>query len=62
MLFSTLPTHIAAYSQRTKDKEPTMKNVWSIPKKEKCVDCGKHRTAITGKQMKRGFVCHGCAK
>ena len=59
-LFSTNPAHIAAFSQRTEQSKPTMQNVWAIPKKEKCVDCGVRRTEATGIYKKRVFVCGMC--
>lgn len=59
-LFSAQPCSIERYAQRTADARPSMANVWSIPKKAKCTDCGKHRTEASGVMKKRGWICGEC--
>lgn len=60
MLFSNNPSTVAKYQQATDEKKVSMPNICRIPKREKCVDCGKHRTHATGVMKKRGFVCAMC--
>lgn len=59
-MFSTNPSTFERYAQRTADTKPSMDNVTSIPKRAKCVDCGKQRTEMSGQYKKRGFVCGMC--
>lgn len=60
MIFSAEPSSFSAYQTRTNEQKESFSNVWAIPKKAKCVDCGKHRTEVSGKYKKRGFVCVMC--
>lgn len=60
MMYSAEPSTFERYAQRTADSMPSMANVTLIPKRAKCVDCGKQRTEISGKYKKRGFVCGMC--
>lgn len=50
------------FRQNTEKRTSQMIGVTSIPKRCRCVRCGKMRTEITGKHRKVGFVCHGCCQ
>lgn len=60
MIFSAEPSSFSAYQTRTNEQKESFSNVWAIPKKAKCTDCGKHRTEASGVMKKRGWVCGEC--
>jgi hypothetical protein len=58
MNLCTHPRHTEAYRQVTANQ--TMVGVTCFPKREKCICCEKQRTAATGTQTAKGFVCGMC--
>ncbi|MEN6629845.1 MAG: hypothetical protein ABFC42_09385 [Sulfuricella sp.] len=59
-LFSAQPESIERYAMRTSDMKPSMPNVYLIPRRAKCTDCGKPRTEASGVMKKRGWICGMC--
>lgn len=55
------PERIQAYRERTQ-RLGNMLNVLVTPAREKCVRCERMRTKATGRETKKGFVCHGCGR
>lgn len=50
---------LASYRDAT-ENAAKMAGVRAIPAMERCVSCGKRRTASTGKYRKAGFICGQC--
>jgi len=54
------PANNAQFRANTEKRIAQMVGVTTVPKRCKCVACGKMRTAVTGKETDDGFVCHAC--
>lgn len=61
-IFSAQTEAINRYQDRTATAKHSMDNVFLIPRKAKCTDCGKHRTEASGVMKKRGWICGMCKK
>lgn len=59
-MFSAQTEAINRYQDRTATAKPSMDNVFLIPRRAKCTDCGKHRTEASGVMKKRGWICGEC--
>ena len=59
-IFSAQTEAINRYQDRTATAKHSMDNVFLIPRRAKCTDCGKHRTEASGVMKKRGWICGEC--